>query len=87
MEIFDPKDLHRKPLAKLRKFYAAEIQESGGPLNRLAAPSGPEGALLGLVMHCQSKEGEIKELWDDKNRSIQMLAKKGLSKECIYGFD
>ena len=38
-------------------------------------------------MHYQSKEGEIKEFWDDENRSIQTLAKQGLSKECIYGFN
>lgn len=87
LETYDPEDLHRKLLAKLREFYAAEIQECGGPLNRLAAPSGPESALLGLVMHCQSKEGEIGEFWDNENRSIQLLAKKGLSKEHIYGFD
>ncbi|KAL8732073.1 MAG: hypothetical protein Q9166_003027 [cf. Caloplaca sp. 2 TL-2023] len=86
-ETSDPEHLHNKLQAKLRAFRAAEIQESGESLNRLAAPSRPEGALLGLVMHCQSKEGEIRGFWDIENRSIQIQAKKGLSKEFVYGFD
>ena len=56
-------------------------------MNRLGAPSGPEHAEMGLVMHCQSKEGEVGELWDIESRSIQTLAEKGLSNDCVFGFD
>ena len=38
-------------------------------------------------MHQQSKEGDVGELWDDENKSIQLLAKKGLSKDFIYAVE
>lgn len=38
-------------------------------------------------MHCQSKEGEIRESWDIESRSIQTLAAKGLSIDFMFGFD
>lgn len=86
-ETYDLEDLHRKVLEKLRIFYAAELLESGEPSNKLAAPSGPENAEFGLIMHCQSKEGAIGEFWDIESRSIQTLAEKGLSKDFVFGFD
>lgn len=49
-------------------------------------PSGPENVQLGLVKHCQSKEGEIGEFWDIESWSIQILAEKGSSKELMLGF-
>lgn len=86
-ETYDLEDLPRQVLEKIRTFYAAEILGSGEPLNGLAAPSGPENAQSDLVMHCQSKEGEIREFWDIESRSIQTLAAKGLSIEFMFGFD
>lgn len=80
-------DLHRQVLEKCRTFYAAELLESGEPWDRLAAPSGPENAQLGLVMHCQSQEGGIGEFWDIESRSIQTLAEKGLNHKFMFGFD
>ena len=74
-------------LARLQIFFAAEILESGEPMNRLGAPSGPENTEMGLVMHCQSKEGEVGEFFDIESRSIQTLAEKGLSNDYVFGFD
>ena len=82
----DSGTLHDTILAKLQIFFAAEILESVEPMNRLGAPSGPENAEM-LVMHCHSKEGEVGEFWDIKSRSIQTLAEKGLSNDCVFGFD
>ena len=48
----DSEHFHKYVLAKIQTFYAAEVLGSGGPLNRPAAPSGPEDAELDLVMHC-----------------------------------
>ncbi|CAD6575372.1 MAG: hypothetical protein ASARMPRED_007205 [Alectoria sarmentosa] len=75
-ETYNLEELHRQVLEQFRTFYAAEILESGEPSDRLAAPSGPEIAQLGFVMHCQSQEGEIGELWDIESCSIQTLAEK-----------
>ena len=87
LETCNPEDLHREVLEKLRLFYNAELLQSGKPLNKLAAPSGLENAQLGLLMHCQSKAGDIGEFWDMESRSIQMLIEKGLSKDFIFDFD
>lgn len=51
--------LHEQLSERLRTFYGAEILASSGLQDRLARPSGPENAIIGLIMHCQSKEGEI----------------------------
>lgn len=56
-QIHNREYLHGQIFAKLRTFYAAEVLESGEPPDRLASPSGPEDAAVGLVMHGQSKEG------------------------------
>ena len=68
-------------------FYEAEVQESGEERNRLACPSGPEDADLGLIMHCQSKDGEVGPFWDMTNASIQALAAKGLSEDFTFCYD
>ena len=81
-ETYEIEDLHR-----LRIFHAAGLLESGEPWNKLVGPSGPEKAQLGLVMHCQSKEGGIRDFWDIESRSIQTLAEKGRSEEFMFSFD
>jgi hypothetical protein len=72
--LYDAQQFHQLVVEKLDAFYIAEVQESGEPRNRLAAPSRPENANLGLIMHCQSKEGEIGPFWDIESPSIQTLA-------------
>jgi hypothetical protein len=84
---YDAQQFHQLVVEKLDAFYIAEVQESNEPRNRLAAPSGPENADLGLIMHCQSKEGEIGPFWDLESPSIQSLAQKGLGVEFMFGFD
>jgi hypothetical protein len=68
--LYDAQQFHQLVVEKLNAFYIAEVQESGEPHNRLAAPSGPGNANLGLIMHCQSKEGEIGPFWDIESPSI-----------------
>lgn len=70
-----------------QEFYSLEIQESSEPLNRLAQPSGPLGASLGLIMHCQTKKGPACPSWDMKSPTIQALATKGVSDAFMFGFD
>jgi hypothetical protein len=53
----------------------------------MAAPSGPEDAELGIIMHYQSKERHIGSFWDYESPTIQALTAKGLSSEFVYGFD
>jgi len=73
--------------SRLDAFYQAEVAATGEPRERLAAPSGPEDAELGIILHCQSKEGHIGKFWDYESPSIQALTAKGLSSEFVYGFD
>ena len=73
--------------SRLDAFYQAEVAATGEPRERLAAPSGPEDAELGIILHCQSREGHIGSFWDYESPSIQALTAKGLSSEFVYGFD
>jgi len=79
--------LRPSAIQRLEAFYANEVQESKQPRDRLSAPSGREGARLGVIMHCQTKDGAIGEFWDTENRSIQALDAKGFNPSFLYGFD
>lgn len=72
---------------ELERFYMAEIAESGQPRNRLARPSGPVDAEVGIMLHCQSRDGEIGEFWDQGSKTVQILAEKGISPDYVYCFD
>lgn len=72
---------------QLASFFSAELALTGDSANRLASPSGPKDAELGLILHCQSKEGDVGEFWDKENRTIQALAEKGFSDKFVFGFD
>jgi hypothetical protein len=50
-------------------------------------PSGPKHAELGLILHCQSKKGDIGEFWDKESRTILLLAEKGFNNSLVFGFD
>ena len=80
-------ELHENVTRRLQIFYEIEVLESGEDGSRLACPSGPEDAELGLIMHCQSKDGEEGPFWDMTNASIQALAAKGLSEDFTFCYD
>jgi hypothetical protein len=84
---FDRRALQHLVQHKLETFHAAESEESKGSCGRLGTPSGPEDADIGLIMHCQTKRGQIGEFWDHESPSIQLLAAKGLNPEFLYGYD
>jgi hypothetical protein len=73
--------------AKLDAFFETEIAITREPRDRLADPSGPEDAELGIILHCQTMKGHVGEFWNPESRTIQLLSAKGLSPEFIYGFD
>ena len=79
--------LRRQISAKLKAFYTAEQELTKESPATLARPSGPNDAELGLIMHCQSKEGEIGEFWDMQSSSIQALAKKGSTPDFVFCYD
>ena len=81
------KYLENQISTQLALFFAAELALTGKSANRLARPSGASDAELGLILHCQSKEGDIGEFWDMENRTIQTLAEKGFSNIFVFGFD
>ena len=72
---------------RLHLFYTAELLESGQSRDRLARPSGPENADIGILMHCHSKEGKIDECWDTDSMSIQAMTQKGLSHDFAFFYD
>jgi hypothetical protein len=72
---------------ELEKFYKAEVEQSGQPRTRLGIPSGPVDAEVGIMLHCQSKEGGVGEFWDPKSKTIEILAEKGFSPDFAYFFD
>jgi hypothetical protein len=47
--LYDAQQFHQLVVEKLDAFYIAEVQESGEPRNRLAAPYGPENANFGFI--------------------------------------
>ncbi|KAL2399038.1 hypothetical protein ABEF93_007168 [Exophiala dermatitidis] len=88
----EPRQVSRETLRgivqdRFHTFCQAEIAMTGEPRDRLAAPSGPEDAALGIILHCQSKEGHVGEFWDTESPTIQALIAKGLNSEFVYGFD
>ncbi|KEF51839.1 uncharacterized protein A1O9_12176 [Exophiala aquamarina CBS 119918] len=64
-----------------------EIAISREPRERLADPSRPEDAELGIILHCQTMKGHVGQFWNLESRAIQLLSAKGLSREFIFGFD
>lgn len=89
----EPRQVNRETLRgivqdRFHTFCQAEIAMTGEPRDRLAAPSGPEDAALGIILHCQSKEGHVGEFWDTESPTIQaLIIAKGLNSEFVYGFD
>ncbi|KAH8883775.1 hypothetical protein GQ53DRAFT_420051 [Thozetella sp. PMI_491] len=75
---------------KLREFYEEEVVESGEPRNLLSEPAGPETANFGIILHIRTrKQAEVGSFpfFDLQNRTIQLLAKKGVSDSFTYMFD
>ena len=72
---------------RVEQFHRDEPSLSDNPRDRLAVPSGPANAELGLMMHCQTKDWQIGSFWDDQNQTIYALQQKGLSSEFTFGFD
>jgi hypothetical protein len=60
---------------------------SGEDSTRLARPSGRAGARLGLILHIQTRNGEIEDCWDLNSTAVTMLHDKGLSPESTFSFD
>ena len=83
----DTAHLHQFVNQRVQRFYGEEVSLSGNSRERLAAPSGPPDAELGILMHCQTKDGQIGPFWDVQNQSISALHQKGLSPDFAFGFD
>jgi hypothetical protein len=56
--------LHQLVNQRIQSFYVEETGLSSNSPYRLAAPSGPPNAELCLLMHCQTKDGQVGEFWD-----------------------
>lgn len=72
---------------KLREFYAAETRTSGESDARLADSSGPENALLGIILHVQSEDDTIGEFWDMRSATIGLIEEKGIDPDFAFGYD
>jgi hypothetical protein len=83
----DREALQKIIAAKIEKFTAAELAQSGESEQRIGAPSGPVDAEIGLIMHLQTKKGPVGEFWDNESPSIHLLASKGFSPDFVYCYD
>lgn len=83
----DRNNLHDNVLRRLNEFHEAEVRESGACRSRLAKPSGPVDAELGIILHCQSKKGEVGYFWDHESPTIQALTRKGFSDQFAFCHD
>lgn len=72
---------------RLNVFYAGEIAEPKQDPDRLTKPSGPVDAELGIILHCQTKEGMAGHFWNTESPTIQALAKKGFSDQVAFCYD
>ncbi len=63
------------------------MQSSGQGRQMLAAPSGPEDATLGIILHIQREDDSIGEFWNDTNATIKLLNEKGLNKNFVFRYD
>ena len=85
--VHDIGDLEIQISSRLASFFDAEVALTGEAASRLGRPSGPKNAELGLILHCQSKKGDIGEFWDKESRTILLLAEKGFNNSFAFGFD
>ena len=79
--------LHDGVLGRLNEFHEAELRELGACRSRLAKLSGPVDADLGIILHCQTKKGEVGYFWDHESPTIQTLTKKGFSDQFAFCYD
>jgi len=79
--------LHERLEQRLEDFRSSEGQLSGENDNRLAAPSGPEDAALGVILHIQSEDDTIGPLWNKDNATISLINRKGLNSSFAFGYD
>ena len=68
-------------------FKKMEIKLSGQDSETSVELSSAIMAELGIVLHCQSKKGEVSGFWDEENYTIITLLRKGLDRDNIFGFD
>lgn len=53
----------------------------------IAHPAGRPDCDLGLILHCQSREGGVTKFWDEGSQTIQLLFKKGLGPDVVFAYD
>ncbi|KAJ4517713.1 hypothetical protein HRR78_003551 [Exophiala dermatitidis] len=53
----------------------------------IAQPAGNPDCDLGLILHCQSREGGVTKFCDKGSQTIQLLSKKGLGPDVVFAYD
>ncbi|KAF4556000.1 Hypothetical protein D9617_2g059670 [Elsinoe fawcettii] len=79
--------LTRQVNSAVEDFHHLETSLSGHTAEQLARPGGTATAKLGVILHIQSKDSNFSDFFDDRNATMAMLSKKGVSAKFMFGFD
>ena len=80
--------LRKQTDERIHRFCDEEVILSGESRERLSTASGPAHAELGLLLHCQTREGNGLPFWnDDQSQTLLSLKRKGVSPDFAFGFD
>ena len=65
-------------LDEIEHFRVQEISLTKEDVSGIAQPSGRSDCDLGLILHCQSREGGVTQFWDKGQPNNPIVIQKGL---------
>lgn len=84
----DPMVLAKQNDERIRRFCDEEVILSGQSRVRLSTPSCPAHVELGLLLHCQTREGNGLAFWNDgQSQTLLSLQRKSISPDFTFSFD
>lgn len=72
---------------EIEHFRIQETDFTKEDANGIAQPEGEPACDLGLILHCQSRDGGLTKFWDEGSPIIQLLSKKGLGPDGVFAYD
>jgi hypothetical protein len=83
----DTANLQQLLTDEIEHFRVQETSLTKEDASGIAQPSGSLDCDLGLILHCQSREGGVTQFWDKGSQTIQLLSKKGLGCDVALAYD
>jgi hypothetical protein len=85
--VHDTTTLRQLLTDEIEHFRTQETHLTKEDAQEIAQPAGPPDCDLGLILHCQSREGGVTKFWDEGSQTIQLLSKKGLGPDVVFAYD